>query len=55
MLTGLYSAVLDLAEAEGFPFRILAMLFLMHSAPRIVMVGDAASRWIAPDNSLVSG
>ena len=27
----------------------------MHTAPRMIVVGDAASRWLVPDNSLVAG
>ena len=50
-----WDIVLDVAEAEQFPLRLLGLLFLMHSAPRLFLVGNAASRWVQPDNSLVAG
>ena len=43
-----WDVVLDVAEAEDFPLRLLGLLFLMHSAPRLFLVGDAASRWVQP-------
>ena len=45
-----WDIAMDVAEAEGFPLRLLALLLQMHSAPRIVMVGDAVSRWVRPSN-----
>ena len=39
-----WDVFLDVAEAEQFPLRLLGLLFLMHSAPRLFLVGDAVSR-----------
>ena len=46
---------MDAAESMQFPLPLLSLIFLMHSSPRLSLVGDAASRWVHPDNSLVAG